>query len=148
MGELKGKVEKQEMTSGAYDWVFMLVDDAMFIKPINFSKLIGAGTEATTRCSKPKQNKSLAFNLYCGPGSTFPVGCTGLTDYAFVLDRRAAQTFMSQYSILLYNSHDVGYHQIPKRRSLHHWDHSNVESFLHAIADENGVHVESMPAQL
>lgn len=143
--ELKNAMEKQEMKSGAYDWVLMLVDDAMFVEPMNFLKLIQMGDEADTTCGKPNQSASLAFNLHCGPGSTYPSSCGMLTDYGFVLDRQAARTFMSQYSILLHNSHDLHPDQ---SSSNHHWGHGNFESFLRAIANENGVHVKSMPARL
>jgi len=92
-----------------------------------------------------QKNLSLGFNLRCDEGSSYPTTCDMLNDYSYVLDRRAAQTFMSQYAILLYNSHNLNPDQ---QISDYHWKHKNQETFHREIAKVNGIHIKSVSARL
>lgn len=144
--ELKNVMEKQEDETGAYDWVIMVDDDALWIRPMNFPRLLEASPVDDLQCGKSStKSSSRAFNLKCqhNLGSTYDPGCNGFTDYVFILDRKAAHTFMSQYNLLLHGTHAGRTTQTPEK----YWT-GNVEKFAMAIALDNEIEMVSVPAQL
>jgi len=127
--ELRVSVANEVLQTKAYDYVVIVLDDALWIRPFDLNYLLANADAASARHG---------LNLKCDRShSTWAAKAGQLHDNILVLNWQAAQPYMSQYSILLKNADCKKY-----------WKTYNMERFLKILADDYRITFESVPVEL
>jgi len=132
------EMEHVEAKDGKYDYVVLVKDDAIWMKPFSLQTLLTQPVES----SNPD-----GYVLRCDWGvSTYsPPAETAVTEYIFVLKRSGATPFYRMHEVLV----DGGLAASGRKETLQrYWDVENLETFAKRLADDYNVRLQRTPPYL